>query len=167
MFLCVLRILLKTNVTGGRFAHNVERTFSGYFINCVSQRLSNGSCPDAYVVTRLRPDPQDKTKRKTKVVRSNDNPTFNELVREKHARLFSGVLLWIRASLSSQLCHLLCRSSTGTCWSSTATCWRWRWRAGRRLSLLRTWFWETEFWTRRSGFLWASQRFKDQLQHEG
>ncbi|KAI1888408.1 hypothetical protein AGOR_G00184840 [Albula goreensis] len=53
----------------------------------------NGSCPDAYVVTRLYPTNNIRTKKKTKVVRNNENPTFNELIEYSDVPSIAGKVL--------------------------------------------------------------------------
>ncbi|KAJ8269111.1 hypothetical protein COCON_G00117180 [Conger conger] len=55
-------------------------------------RLPSGTCPDAYVETRLYPDPYGRSKKKTKVVRS-ENPCFNELIEYSNVPALMGCVL--------------------------------------------------------------------------
>ncbi|KPP64336.1 phosphatidylinositol 4-phosphate 3-kinase C2 domain-containing subunit gamma-like [Scleropages formosus] len=56
-------------------------------------RLPDGTCPDTYVVTRLRPDPENCSKRKTRVVRNNYHPTFNQLIEYSDVQTLQGKVL--------------------------------------------------------------------------
>ncbi|KAL4656731.1 phosphatidylinositol 4-phosphate 3-kinase C2 domain-containing subunit gamma [Arapaima gigas] len=55
--------------------------------------LPKGTCPDTYVVTRLRPDPENCSKKKTRVVRNNYHPTFNQLIEYSDVQSLEGKVL--------------------------------------------------------------------------
>ncbi|KAJ8261872.1 hypothetical protein GJAV_G00159420 [Gymnothorax javanicus] len=58
--------------------------------------LPSGACPDAYVVTKLYPDPYNHSKKKTKVIRNSEHPSFNDLIEYPDVLSLSGRVLELR-----------------------------------------------------------------------
>jgi hypothetical protein len=64
-----------------------ERGLLNVFVGHVKMLplLTNSMPPDAYVKCYLQPDHNRQTKRKTRIVRKTQNPTYNESVRVSYS----------------------------------------------------------------------------------
>uniref|UniRef100_F1KQX4 Phosphatidylinositol-4-phosphate 3-kinase C2 domain-containing subunit alpha n=2 Tax=Ascaris TaxID=6251 RepID=F1KQX4_ASCSU len=81
-FLTNAEVVPSTSITGSiflRLSFNERTLLLSIFVGHVKDLVAvNGQVPDSYVKTYLQPDPQRTSKRKTRVVKNTQMPTFNE-----------------------------------------------------------------------------------------
>ncbi|VDM27170.1 unnamed protein product [Toxocara canis] len=81
-FLTGREIVPSTSVTGSiflRLSFSERTALLSIFVGHVKDLVTvSGQVPDSYVKTYLQPDPQRTSKRKTRVVKNTQMPTFNE-----------------------------------------------------------------------------------------